>query len=113
MLYNSTLSLFPTYSIPRLFGNRGRKWTKLVKRVSHLPEDHPEHMAFTLMVRRIDGTQNNAHAIHPMDGCALCSSNILDRFGGSPRDLLAFYHQTLGEVRSYLTAVQTRISRAA
>lgn len=114
MLYQTSASLFPRYAIPRLRRRHGRKWSKLVKRISYLPVEHPEHMAFTLMMRRIDKqVHTGSEALCMMPGCATCASDVLEQFGGNERTLMGLYKETLNEVRGFVIGVERAAARAA
>ena len=57
-MYNGNELLFPAYAIPKLKDLRGLEWRKLVERISKLPEAHPDSLAFSLMMIRLDGCAN-------------------------------------------------------
>jgi hypothetical protein len=81
---------------------RGPDWRQLVDRVVGLPEEHPESLAFTLMMIRLDGClECETDSYRAMRGCAVCATQTLRRFKGSDRDLLARYNQALTEVVNY------------
>jgi hypothetical protein len=102
-----TASLFPRIAIPRLARMHGRKWSRLVNRVADLPETHPEHLAYTLMIRRLAHLSGSNHAsVCVMPGCVTCALDILERYDGSERDLIDEYHHTLDEVKAYLVSVE-------
>ena len=113
MLYRAKNSLFPSYALPRLRRMRGNKWSKLVKSIERLPEEHPEHMAFTLMMRRLRGSLNQAEALCMMPGCANCAREVLEQYQGSERRLLAEYKNTLKEVQSFLGTLEVQVAMVA
>ena len=106
MLYEAS-SLFPTYALPKLLRVRGRKWARLVKRVASLPETHPEHMAYTFLMRTLDDRLRPEEGhVCMMPGCVTCALDILERYPGSERDLIREYHYALDQVRSYLASLE-------
>ena len=113
MLYKATISFFPMYALPKLRRSRGHKWARLIKRISRLPEEHPENMAFTLMLRRLDGELDRAGAPCMMPGCATCAHDILQAYDGNVRFLLDIYKKTLNEVQSFVASLKARASVAA
>ena len=46
--------LFPPKLIPQLRDLRGDEWRQLIDRVAKLPETHPDSMAFSLLMIRLD-----------------------------------------------------------
>lgn len=106
-----TFTLFPSFALPRLGRMRGHKWARLVERVAELPATDPEHMAYTLMMRRL------SHLVGPKDshvcfqpGCVTCALDVLERYGGSERDLMAQYRATLDEVRAFVVGAREAVA---
>ncbi len=54
-MYAENEILFPPSVIPRLRYGRGEGWKELVDRVAGLPDDHPESLAFSLMMIEVNG----------------------------------------------------------
>jgi len=95
--------LFPPYAIPHLRDLRGPKWRQLVDRVLRLKEDHPEALAFSWMMMRIDGCKTcEVDSYKAMHGCVACAAQNIRRFKGSDAELLKLYSEALKEVRAYL-----------
>lgn len=102
-MYTNNELLFPHYVIPLLRGARGPAWQALVDRVLELPETHPEALAFSLTMIRLDGCMAcETDSYRAMRGCALCAAQTLRRFDGSDEDLLASYEQALADVQAFL-----------
>lgn len=96
-------SLFPSILLPKLAHVYGRKWARLVNRVAGLPETHPEHLAYTLMIRRLAHLTGSHHAsVCVVPGCVNCAIAVLECYDGSERDLIDEYRHTLDEVKTYL-----------
>jgi hypothetical protein len=102
-MYAENELLFPPYAIPYLRNERGPEWRDLVDRVSQLPEDHPESLAFSLMMMRLDGCMScETDSYRAMKGCRSCASQVLRRHKGSDADLLQRYERALKDIRAYL-----------
>ncbi len=107
-MYTNNELLFPSYVIPLVRGARGPAWQALVDRVLELPETHPEALAFSLMMIRLDGCMAcETDSYRAMRGCALCAAQMLRRYDGTDEDLLASYDRALADVRAFLAAEES------
>ncbi|HEY4690192.1 MAG TPA: hypothetical protein VIK33_12835 [Anaerolineae bacterium] len=96
--------LFPPYAISHLKNLRGPKWRQLVERVLRLKEDHPEALAFSWMMMRLDGCRTcEVDSYKAMHGCVACATVNIRRFKGTDEELLKLYNDALKEVKAYLT----------
>ncbi|MBI4771552.1 MAG: hypothetical protein HY784_14360 [Chloroflexi bacterium] len=114
-MYAANQLLFPPEVIPVLGELRGGAWRELVRRVSLLPETHPESLAFTLMMIRLDGCMEcETDSFRAMRGCEACALQTIRRFKRSDDDLLARYQAALRDVIGFLqvgpAAARVRIS---
>lgn len=110
-MYAENELLFPPYAIPFLRNERGPEWSELVDRVAQLPEDHPESLAFSLMMMRLDGCLAcETDSYRAMRGCKACASQVLRRHKGADTDLLQRYERALRDVRAYLAANPMAVS---
>ncbi|HEC23445.1 MAG TPA: hypothetical protein ENI95_11075 [Chloroflexi bacterium] len=106
-MYTDNELLFPNYVIPVLRDMRGEEWRQLVDRVLDLPADHPEVLAFVLMMIRLDGCMEcETDSYRAMRGCALCATQALRRFKGADEELLDAYARALGDVKAFLSAAE-------
>ena len=106
--------LFPAYVIPKLKDLRGTEWRRLIERLARLPEDHPDSLALSLMMIRLDGCINCAtDSFKAMRGCALCAMQSLRRFKGSDRELIKLYQKAQDEVAESLGVQRKQRRRAA
>lgn len=106
-MYADNEILFPPYAIPKLREARGERWGGLVDRVMQLPEDHPEALAFCLMMIRLDGCMNcETDSYRAMRGCVPCALQSLRRFKGSDEELLARFEAALEDVEQHLEATE-------
>ena len=114
-MYTSNEILFPNYVIPLLRDMRGPDWRGLVDRVLDLPTDHPETLAFVLMMIRMNVCMEcETDSYRAMRGCAMCATQTLRRYHGSDRDLLKSYDKALTDVQAFLvTQEQQQAVRGA
>lgn len=102
-MYAENEILFPPYAIPQLKETRGDVWRELVERVTRLPEDHPESLAFSLMMIRLDGCLScETDSYRAMRGCVACAQQTLRRFKGPDEDLVERFNKALGDVQVFL-----------
>ena len=95
--------LFPPYAIPHLRDLRGPRWRNLIERVLRLREDHPEALALSWMMMRLDGCRTcEVDSFKAMHGCVACAVQNIRRFKGSDGELLKMYNVALKEVRAYM-----------
>jgi len=101
-------SFFPGFGVEPLQYARGRLWAELVEHVVSLPSLHPDVMAFTLMIRRLQYDLGlDTHA-----DCAICAARAASRFEGSDDDLMGLYMGALSEVNAVFATVQARRAAA-
>ncbi|HLY28768.1 MAG TPA: hypothetical protein VKQ72_20655 [Aggregatilineales bacterium] len=108
MLYQ-TLSdveiLFPTRVIPSLRDLRGPGWQALIDRLTRLPENDPDVLAFSLMMIRLSACMTcNSDSYRALRGCTHCSQHTVSRFKGSDDDLIRRWHLARADVLAYLNA---------
>jgi len=102
-MYADNELLFPHHAISPLRNERGPIWTDLVDHVASLPEDHPESLAFSLLMIRLDGCLScETDSFRAMRGCVACAQQVLHRYKSPDADLLKRYGRCLQEVRSHL-----------
>ena len=113
-MYTSNEILFPNYVIPLLRDMRGPDWRGLVDRVLELPTDHPETLAFVLMMIRMNICMEcETDSYRAMRGCAMCATQTLRRYHGSDRDLLKSYDKALTDVQAFLVTQEQLAARGA
>ena len=95
--------LFPHKSVPTLVGVRNGKWRELVKRISALPESHPESLAFSLMmIRQCDCLDCNPDRYKALMGCAACAKRTIGSYKGMDDGLIRAFQKARTEVDDYL-----------
>lgn len=99
MYNNDTELLFPSRVIKELTGLRGPEWDELVYRVKNLPEDSIDHLAFVLMMSKLDGCSScNSDSFRAMRGCTQCAVLTIRRYRGKDGELLKLYEQAKKEI---------------
>ncbi len=102
-MYPDSEILFPYRAIKGLRHLRGPIWQRLVERVLELPEDHPDAIAFSLLIVRLaDCLHCDQGSYKAYLGCQICSQRIIAGFKGSDEDLLYLYEQAREDVLRYL-----------
>ncbi len=102
-MYADNELLFPPHAIPILAHSKGKKWKELVERVAALPEDHPESLAFSLMMIRLDGCMGcETDSYRAMRGCRACALQTLRRFKAPDGELLRRYREAMNDLQAYL-----------
>jgi len=102
-MYVQTEILFPPKSLHQLREAAGPEWQKLVEHVSTLDEAHPESLALTLTIIRLDGClECETDSFRAMRGCVLCAQQTLKRFRKNEKELLKLYKEALKDVQAYL-----------
>ena len=107
MYNNDTELLFPPRVIESLKDLRGSEWDDLLEEVQGLPEDHPDHLAFVLMMTKLNGCMTcNSDSFRAMRGCTQCSILNVRRYRGSEKQLLLQIEKARKEITKKLEAKQ-------
>ena len=95
--------LFPHKSVSALASVRNGKWRELVRRVSGLPEDHPDSLAFSLMMIRQCGCLDcNPDRYKALMGCSACAKRTVGGYKGADEGLVRVFQKARSEVEGYL-----------
>lgn len=101
-MYANNELLYPNYVTPLLRDMRGEEWRNLVDRVTSLPDNHPEVLAFTLMMIRLNGCMEcETDSYRAMRGCAMCTTQTLRRSRAGDKQLLEAYSRALADVQEF------------
>lgn len=94
-MYNEDTELiFPSRIISQLPEERGEHWKELVTKVSELEQTNIEHLAFILMMVRINGCIScNSDSFRAMRGCTQCTMVNIRRYKGDDESLLRRYNK--------------------
>jgi hypothetical protein len=104
-MYVNTEIMFPPSVIPALRDACGPAWRGLVDQVTQLDESHPESLAFSLMMIRLDGCLDcQTDSFRAMRGCTACALQTVRRYRANERELLRLYQAALADVRVYLAS---------
>ncbi len=95
--------LFPHKSVGSLSSVRNGKWRDLVRRVATLPEDHPDSLAFSLMmIQQCSCLDCNPDRYKALMGCSACAKRTLGGYKGNDEALVRAFHKARTEVDDYL-----------
>jgi hypothetical protein len=95
--------LFPHKSVSSLSSVRETKWRELARRVAGLPEDHPDSLAFSLMmIRQCSCLDCNPDRYKALMGCAACAKRTVAGYKGQDDALLRAFQKARSEVDQYL-----------
>ncbi len=106
--------MFPNHVIPLLRDVCGAEWRKLVDRVAGLDDAHPESLAFSLMMIRLDGCLDcEADSFRAMRGCPACALQAVRRYRNNEKEILRLYKAALKDVADYLAKHPSPLVEAA
>lgn len=106
--------LFPPYAIAPLENLRGPEWQALVQRVAALPETHPDSLAFSLMMMRLDGCLTcETDSYKAMRGCVQCAIQTIRRFKEDDDELFKLYGEAQDDVNTFLEEIAQQQKKAA
>ncbi len=95
--------LFPHKSVSALASVRENKWRELARRVASLPEDHPDSLAFSLMmIRHCSCLDCNPDRYKALMGCSVCAKRIVAGFKGGDDALLRSFQKARAEVDEFV-----------
>ena len=96
--------LFPPRVTAALQDLRGPRWQRLVAHVCALPENHPDALAFgLLMIRQCSCLTCHPHNYRALQGCTLCARQAIARYKGTDAELWAQWERARADVRRWLT----------
>jgi RNase adaptor protein for sRNA GlmZ degradation len=93
-VYQKYELLFTPHLVPKLRDLRGEEWGKLIDYLSTLPETHPDALAFSMMMIRLNSCLTcEMDSYRAQRGCALCARQAILSFKGTDRQLLQRYER--------------------
>jgi hypothetical protein len=93
---------------------RGEEWRDLIDRVTVVPDNHPDKLAFVLMMVRLNICMEcETDSYRAMRGCAMCATQTLRRYHGSDKELFKMYDKAMTDVQAYLVGLEQRGVRSA
>jgi hypothetical protein len=106
-MYPDSEILFPPRCIEQLGDLRGPKWQDLIRRVSQLPHNHDEVLAFGLLMIRLGSCLTcDLDSYRASLGCCTCARRTVSGYKEDDASLLELYEKSLVEVRSYVDKQQ-------
>jgi len=110
-MYTNNEIMFPVYVIPQLRESRGAEWQAMIDRLTTLPENHPEVLAFLLFMVRLNGClECETDSYRAMRGCDVCALQTLRRYKKSDEELLNRYQKALTDIHDYLEKTGATVS---
>lgn len=103
-MYAENELLFPFRIVFHLQHVQNNAWRSLAEKVACLPENHPESLAFCLMMIRLNGCLKcETDCYRAMRGCLACTRQTLHRLRIGEAELRQRYEAALKTVNHYLT----------
>ncbi|QLQ04908.1 MAG: hypothetical protein HZY76_01495 [Anaerolineae bacterium] len=101
MLIPKAEIIFPPRLIPQLRDLRGPEWRR--GSGQKLPETHPDSLALSLLMIRLDGCMKcYAGSYKFMRGCQLCATQTITQYKGTDAQLLREYGRAQVDIDDYL-----------
>ncbi|MFZ4827619.1 MAG: hypothetical protein ACOYLB_09685 [Phototrophicaceae bacterium] len=102
-MYTSNELFFPFSIIPNLKNAYTDEWQTLIKKLEQLPEDHPDVLAFILMMSKINGCVScETDSFRAMKGCLACSMQTLRRMKDEPEQVMLLFEESRVEISTFL-----------
>ncbi|MGC9522541.1 MAG: hypothetical protein ACP5HG_11755 [Anaerolineae bacterium] len=102
-MYPDSEILFPPRCIEQLGDLRGPKWQDLIHRITRLPHNHEEVLAFGLMMIRLGSCLTcDLDSYRASLGCCTCARRTISGYKEDDASLLGVYEESLDEVKAYI-----------
>lgn len=106
-MYPDSEILFPPRCIEQLGDLRGPKWQDLVRRISQLPQNHGEVLAFGLMMVRLGSCLTcDLDSYRASLGCCTCARRTVSGYKENDTSLIEVYRNSLDEVLVFIQQEQ-------
>jgi len=106
-MYPDSEILVPPRCIEQLADLRGPKWQDLVSRVSDLPHNHEDVLAFSLMMIRLGSCLTcDLDSYRASLGCCTCARRTISGYKEDDSSLLELFDKSLVEVRAFIEKQQ-------
>ncbi len=106
-MYPDSEILFPPRCIEQLADLRGPKWQDLIRRVSDLPHNHEDVLAFGLMMIRLGSCLTcDLDSYRASLGCCTCARRTISGYKEDDSALLELFDKSLAEVRAFIEKQQ-------
>ena len=106
-MYPDSEILFPPRCIEQLGDLRGPKWQALVRRISQLPQNHGEVLAFGLMMVQLGSCLTcDLDSYRASLGCCTCARRTVSGYKENDTSLIEVYRNSLDEVLVFIQQEQ-------
>lgn len=106
-MYPDSEILFPPRCIEQLGDLRGPKWQDLICRISQLPHNHEEVLAFGLMMIQLGSCLTcDLDSYRASLGCCTCARRTVSGYKEDDDSLLKVYEKALNDVRKFVQKKQ-------
>ena len=106
-MYPDSEILFPPRCIQQLRDLRGPKWQSLIERISTLPNNHEEILAFGLMMIKLGSCLTcDLDSYRASLGCCTCARRTISGFKGDDASLIDTYQKALSDVQGFTAKEQ-------
>jgi hypothetical protein len=111
-VYQKYELLFTPHLISKLRDLRGEEWRKLIDYLAGLPETHPDALAFSMMMIRLNSCLTcEMDSYRAQRGCAMCARQTILSFKGTDRQLLQRYERARREIERQLEGKQALLDQ--
>ena len=112
-VYQKYELLFTPHLIIKLHDLRGEEWRKLTDYLSALAETHPDALAFSVMMIRLNSCMTcEMDSYRAQRGCATCARQTIISFKGTDRQLLQRYERARREIVRQLEGKELMLEEA-
>ncbi len=102
-MYPDSEILFPPRCISQLRDLRGPQWQAVIEQIVSLPHNHPEVLAFGLMMIKLGSCLTcDLDSYRASLGCCTCARRTVSGFKSDDVALLELYQKALDDVNAYL-----------
>ena len=106
-MYPDSEILFPPRCIEQLGDLRGPKWQDLIGRITQMPHNHEDVLAFGLMMIRLGSCLTcDLDSYRASLGCCTCARRTVSGYKEDDSSLLDLYERSLEEVKAFVEKQQ-------
>ncbi len=101
-MYPDSEILFPPRCIPQLRDLRETQWQRLIERLTNLPHNNEEVLAFGLMMIRLGSCLTcDLDSYRASLGCCTCARRTVSGYKDNDDALIELYQKALDDVKNY------------
>ena len=113
-VYHKYELLFTPHLIAKLRDLRGEEWRKLIDYLSSLPDTHPDALAFSMMMIRLNSCLTcEMDSYRAQRGCAMCARQTIISFKGTDKQLLQRYERARREIVRQMEGKEALLEKVA